>query len=612
MRNIQESFKDTKSISDFITDSQEQVISEGLKDIFQIVKTKFKKAWEYLKGVVVRVGTYFLPVDNEGNLIPAISPLTAGQAYKDGFIDRSSTFVHMDNEGARITGCKNKMDDAVKLYGPFAKGNSLKYYSTIRESVEELNPDKIVNEVRLENQDPEAKYNVVVDNVKLKNKIKQVIKSKNLARLMVWGAPGIGKTAILMGVLEEMKADFPDYRLIVKTLSNETPDNFTLPKYVEVEGSTMAEDVPKTWLPVYKPTGDAIEDKRRNDSCGNGLMFIDELSRATPQVLNVILPLINEGMINGYKLGDGWTIICASNRAEDEMAGQTDIGNALSNRFAQIYYEPCVNTWRSWAEKQNFISPLLLQWLSMPASENLSGGKFYYMDPNEDMDDAGVTKLMCTPRSWTNAMRDLAEYSHTGSLEGFTIFDIDRSDLAFVLNQYVPAKAVDGFLAFLEVISHIGNFDAAVRDIWRNGGKNFKLDKKDLNKITIPIVQLICSSHADKLPTAKEFESVCEWMVSQNSDQLASYFLDTFKHIFMGDIDSNIRDGLFIIQAKIEKIGKDNSQIVLYKDVFKPFTNRWNIELEDIPDYRVGLNKLANQYKSAFKNAIVDGKEALG
>ena len=79
---------------------------------------------------------------------------------------------------------------------------------------------------------------------------------------MIWGAPGIGKTAILMNVLEEMRRDFPNYRLIVKTLSNETPDNFTLPKYIDVEGQEFATDVPKTWLPVYKPSGDPIEDKK--------------------------------------------------------------------------------------------------------------------------------------------------------------------------------------------------------------------------------------------------------------------------------------------------------------------------------------------------------------
>ena len=613
MKDIKESFVDTRPISEYLGRERDHAVDEGLKDVFNAVKSKFKKAWQYLKDIVVKIGSYILPVDEQGDIIPAISPLTAGQAYTDGLINRGSTFVHMDNEGARITGCKNKFRDALKLYGAFAKGNSLKYYASIKESIDSNNQDNIVNEVRLQNQDPEAKYNVIVDNTKLKKRIKMAIMNKNLARLMIWGAPGIGKTAILMNVLDELESDYPDYRLIVKTLSNETPDNFTLPKYVDVDGSEKADDVPKTWLPVYKPTGDQAVDAVRSDKCGKGLLFIDELSRATPQVLNVILPLINEGIFNGYKLGDGWTIVVASNRAEDDMSGQADIGNALSNRFAQVYYEPTVDTWRQWADKQNFISPLLLSWLSMPESENMSGGKFYYMDPNEDMDGAGVTKLMCTPRSWTNAMRELAGYSHTGTLEGFTIFDIDRDILAMTLNQYVPAKAVDAFLAFLEVISKIGDFDAAVRDIWKNGGKKFKLAKKDLNKISIPLAQLICSSHSDKLPTEKEFESLCEWMVAQDSDQLASSVLDEYKNVFCDAISANKRDALFIVQTKRAKIGNDkDGKWLIIKDLLDPVAKRWGITMEEFPDWDKGRKLLIKKYGESFVNTKIDGVEAFG
>ena len=211
MKNIQEKFNGIQSISEYINDNMEPNVNEGLKDIFNAVKTKFKKAWEYLKGIVVKAGSYILPVNDNGEVIPAISNLTAGQAYVDGAIDKSSTFVKMDKAGAKITGCNTSFDDALKLYGEFAKGNSLKYFRTLKESAE-LNPDNIVNEVKLQNEDPEAKYNVICDNKKLKTRIKMAIKNKKLARLMIWGAPGIGKTSILMSVLEEMKSDSPDYQ----------------------------------------------------------------------------------------------------------------------------------------------------------------------------------------------------------------------------------------------------------------------------------------------------------------------------------------------------------------------------------------------------------------
>jgi hypothetical protein len=610
MKDIKSYFSETKSINESLQESL--MVNEGFREVLKMLKSKFDKVFEYLKGVVVKVGDYFYPVDDNGEFMPAVTPLTAAAAYKNGTINKSSTFVYAGKEGSRIVGGGNfnPKQIAAQLYG---SDNSLAYWRRAMNESLELS-GKTINEVKLQNSDPQAKYNVIVDNDMLKKRIKMALMNKKLARLMIWGAPGIGKTAVLMNVLDEMKSSFPDYALIVKTLSNETPDNFTLPTYVETEDGRRADDIPKTWLPVYKPTGDAAKDAKLDESCGKGLLFIDELSRATPQVLNVMLPLINEGIFNGYYLGSGWTIVCASNRADDELSGQADVGNALANRFAQVYYEPTVKTWRKWADEQNFISPLLLQWLSMPETENMSGGKYYYMDPNEDMDDGDVTKLMCTPRSWTNAMRELATYSYTGTLEGFTIFDIDRDILAMTLNQYVPAEAVDSFLAFLEVISKIGNFDHAVQDVWKNNGSSLKLDKKSLNAVYMPLAQLICTAHADKLPTTEEFISFSKWLVAQNSDQLASYVLDVFKHTFAACVDAPVRDGMFILAKKLEKAGGvDAPEFALFKSSFSEFCNRWGVSFEDVPDYFEGLKLISAKYKEAFKSAVVgDHKDALG
>jgi hypothetical protein len=446
-----------------------------------------------------------------------------------------------------------------------------------------------------------------------------------------------------MKVLEEMSnenTDFKDYQLICKTLSNETPDNFTLPKYVsEVDdddfeslakklnrepsaiskllkkvGMDKATDVPKTWLPVYKPTGDAQLDLVLDEKCGKGLLFVDELSRATPQVLNVILPLVNEGMFNGYKLGSGWTIICASNRMEDEEGGsQSKIGNALANRFLQVHYEPTVHTWRKWADQQGFISPLLLQWLSMPESEEMSGGRFYYMDPNDDSGRLADTTLMCTPRAWTNAMRLLAAFNNTGSLEGFKIFDIPRNIIASTLNSCVPAQAVDSFMAFLAVIENIGNFDQAVYDVWNNGGKNTKIDKKHLSKVALPLAQLIVCAKADSLPTQKEWENLADWLVAQKSDQLASYVLDIFQNIFLADVPPTLRAQVFTIQERIRRANGDMSKLTSFVTTFKPFCSKWGINFEDIPDYVGGLSKLIKAYGASFESAVIDAhKSALG
>lgn len=610
MKDINETLREVQGLVDYIEDQREEQIDEGLKDIINSLKRKFKQVVNFLSGIVAKLtGSYWCPVDDNGQVLNAISPLTAGQAYKDGHINKASTVVCMTNAGRKITGCSCKPKDAKALYG---SGNSLDYWKHGPLNEERTDSStNTINEVKMHTEDPAAKYNVV-DTDELKEEITLCFKNKNLARLMIWGAPGIGKTAILMSVLDSLP-NGKEYNLVVKTLSNETPDNFTLPKYVEIDGQEKATDVPKTWLPVFKPTGDRDRDQMLDDACGKGLLFIDELSRATPQVLNVILPLVNEGIFNGYKLGSGWVIIVASNRAEDEMSGQAEIGNALGNRFRQLYYEPTAKSWMQWAKTQNYMSPLLLQWLAMPENENMSGGKYFYMDPNETMEGAGVTKIMCTPRSWTNAMRQLAIYSETGSLEGFTIFDVPTRILQRTLNQYVPAEAVDSFLAFLAVISKIGNFDAAVRDIWKNGGKNFSISRKDLSMVALPVSQLVVTAHANEYPTKEEFENLCNWMVSQKSDQLASYVLDILMNVYAGMLPEKMRGGMFIMNKKIKMLeAQDKTKAQMYRDAYKPFTDKWSFTLDTMPDYSVGHQMLVKAYGAAFSNAIVDGQEGLG
>ena len=127
MRNIKESLNEIQGITPYLKGER---LDEGLKEILNTVKSKFKQVFVYLKSVVVKVGTYFLGTDVEGNVLPAITPLTAGSAYADGSINKDSTVVIMDKEGAKITGCKGKFSDIAKLKGP---GNSIRFWEMINE-----------------------------------------------------------------------------------------------------------------------------------------------------------------------------------------------------------------------------------------------------------------------------------------------------------------------------------------------------------------------------------------------------------------------------------------------------------------------------------------------
>ena len=105
MKNITEKFNDKLSISQMIEQHQvESNIDESLKDVFVAVKAKFKQVWQWAKRLVVKIGTYVLPVNNEGEPMPAITPMTAGVAWREGVAKDAFTFVSNAREESKISG----------------------------------------------------------------------------------------------------------------------------------------------------------------------------------------------------------------------------------------------------------------------------------------------------------------------------------------------------------------------------------------------------------------------------------------------------------------------------------------------------------------------------
>ena len=198
--------------------------------------------------------------------------------------------------------------------------------------------------------------------------------------------------------------------------------------------------------------------------------------------------------------------------------------------------------------------------------------------------------------------------------KGFNIFDIPRNTVAGMLNSTIPATAIDAFLSFLATIEKIGNFDQAVYDIWQNGGGKTKIDKKHLNRVALPLSQLIVCAHSRSLPTKEEWENLSSWLVAQNSDQLASYVLDVFQNVFLKDITSEKqRIQFFMISERIRRANGDESVFKFFKRIFEPVCNRWGVEFEQLPDYWDGLVKLTKKYGESFASAkIGDWESVLG
>jgi len=240
-----------------------------------------------------------------------------------------------------------------------------------------------------------------VGSERLLNILNRIIKNKDERPLMIWGAPGIGKTSIVKMIQQKYGG-----RMIDVQLTTYAPEDFFLP---EVDGSAVAQDrfsrratrIPQRWLPVYHESqGKAGNDEANGIDAKGGIIFLDELSRAKEAIRNICLKLVlDREMDGGWKLGSNWTIIAASNRMEDDETNTSEFGSALGNRFQQINFSPSIKDYSKFALSaktqtgEDLFDPRIISFLNWTKGQEF----FHKYDPSI----SGT--IFPSPRSWEAA-----------------------------------------------------------------------------------------------------------------------------------------------------------------------------------------------------------------
>ncbi|MEU6868840.1 MoxR family ATPase [Streptomyces sp. NPDC046876] len=138
--------------------------------------------------------------------------------------------------------------------------------------------------------------------------------------VLLWGEPGIGKTAALTQLAETL-----DLPLTTVIASVHEPSDFSgLP----VIGSDPAEQ----GVPMAPPDW-AVRLVR----AGRGLLFLDELSTAPPAVQAALLRLVLERRIGALKLPPGVRIVAAANPRSSAADGW-ELSPPLANRFVHLQW----------------------------------------------------------------------------------------------------------------------------------------------------------------------------------------------------------------------------------------------------------------------------------
>ena len=212
--------------------------------------------------------------------------------------------------------------------------------------------------------------------------------------IMLTGKHGIGKSQILTNYYEQKS-------MTVKTLflgqMSDPGDLLGLPHKDEETGRTTF--MPPYWFPM---DGKPI------------VLFLDELNRARPEILQTVMDLVLNRKLAGRPLPDGSRIISACNDGDEYQL--TDLDPALVSRFNIYQFRPSEWEWLQWAENVG---------LDRRVIQFISSNPDMLDDKNDKGDNAGLEKSP-DRRAWEKVARlieGIAQFLRFPSLSVIPFWD---------------------------------------------------------------------------------------------------------------------------------------------------------------------------------------------
>lgn len=530
----------------------EKIVSESVKEFRERKRLNeanfLNKAFGAIKNFFKKVGKFFFFQTGEGQAEPVILPINIGIMSKNNQLPDYISYIASQEDIDLEPNLKSENDQKL-----IAKYKAMEKNAKVNEA---LVPLKHPN-TNMENIGREDLYRLV----------RIALKNPKAPPLMIWGAPGIGKTQIVEELVKAKGAG----RLVDVQTSKMAPDDWALPYVMtqaagqifdigvkqslpdqnkkEVIQRPIAIDIPKSWLPVYIPTGDPEIDKQLDEALGKGVLFLDELSRANEAVQNTCLKLVNQRIIGDAKIGSKWVVISASNRSVDDPDTLPSWSSALGNRFQNYNYVPNFEEWKEWAVGK--VDTRILDFLDF--NQEL----FYTLDDEKTMDSA-----FASPRSWAAASKAIESLAKDAEEEGYrvTAQKIEQTVAGSVGKDV--ALELGKFFRIMETFSK-----KDVRGVFTDPDKA-PLPRKvgdgyDLAEGAAFLSLLVSSSKGTILPP-EEFSNYCKYLVKLDNASLATRGLKSMVSAHTPYID----EGLGEIEGKDEY--KEGVDIFLekYKDVF--------------------------------------------
>ena len=235
--------------------------------------------------------------------------------------------------------------------------------------------------------------------------------------VMLWGAPGVGKSQIIAQIGDRHHVPVIDIRL-----SQMEPS--------DLRGIPFRDNDQVEWaIPAMLPNA-----KRHGTK---GILFLDEITSAVPSVSAAAYQLILDRKLGEYEVPNGWAIFAAGNRQGDRGVTYA-MPSPLANRFSHYDVDIHLDDWVAWAYQHDIHESIIA---------------FLRFRPELlfDFDPAHNPVAFPSPRSWEFANRALKKFSDKPML------------LLGTLQACVGPSAGIELKAFIDSLDQMPDLDAIVR-----------------------------------------------------------------------------------------------------------------------------------------------------
>lgn len=413
-----------------------------------------------------------------------------------------------------------------------------------------------------------------------------VIPTERQRPLFLIGAPGIGKTAIMEQVAEELKIGLVSYSMTHHTRQSALGLPFIIKKNYGGEEYSVSE---YTMSEIIASVYDTIE----ATGLSEGILFLDEINCVSETLAPAMLQFLQYKIFGRHKVPNGWIVVTAGNPPEyNNSVREFDI--VTWDRLKRIDVEASYDAWKEYALSKG-THPAILTYLDIKKDD------FYKIESTVD------GKSFVTARGWSDLsdMIKIYEQKELPVNEG-------------LIAQYIQNKSVaKSFAAYYDLFKKYrsdyqvdkilqGKADAEIVD----RAKAARFDER-LSLLGLVVDALIENIRAEELYEGELEELMkClkivkfDFTVDKSfDDSMARQVSEKQKELAIGRKASNIsRDRIYILNAASAALEEERG--LLLEKSPADASAAFKLLKTDFDKRKKGLAKLVTAASNSLSNAF--------